>query len=150
MTNTPKLAIAIGYIDDDLVTGAVEYEPARNKHKSAWFRRIMVAACLCLAFLGVVRLLPEMSTSEPVYTVFAEVVEIQTNGRYEVRITGEDQNFGEGDTAIFNYDYVNSDMKMVELKIGDVIAITYSVFEKTDTTYEITSGQINIVQTSAE
>lgn len=150
MTNTPKLAIAIGYIDDDLVTGAVEYMPAHHKQKSAWFRRIIVAACLCLAFLGVVRLLPEMSTSEPVYTVFAEVVEIQTNGRYEVRITGEDQNFGKGDTAIFNYDYVNSDMKMVELKIGDVIAITYSVFEKTDTTYEITSGQINIVQTSAE
>lgn len=27
MTNTPKLAIAIGYIDDDLVTGAIEYMP---------------------------------------------------------------------------------------------------------------------------
>ena len=31
MTNTPKLAIAIGYIDDDLVTGAAEYMPKKNK-----------------------------------------------------------------------------------------------------------------------
>lgn len=31
MTNTPKLAIAIGYIDDDLVTETVEYMPHIQK-----------------------------------------------------------------------------------------------------------------------
>ena len=58
MTNTPKLAIAIGYIDDDLVTGAVEYMPAQSKSKIAWFRHAIVAACLCLAVVGVFRVLP--------------------------------------------------------------------------------------------
>lgn len=58
MTNTPKLAIAIGYIDDDLVTGAVEYMPAQSKTKIAWFRHAIVAACLCLAVVGVFRVLP--------------------------------------------------------------------------------------------
>ena len=58
MTNTPKLAIAIGYIDDDLVTGAVAYMPAQSKTKIAWFRHAIVAACLCLAVVGVFRVLP--------------------------------------------------------------------------------------------
>lgn len=52
MTNTPKLAIAIGYIDDDLVTGAVEYMP---KHKSwyqkKWIRFTAIAACLVLLLI---------------------------------------------------------------------------------------------------
>ena len=39
MTNTPKLAIAIGYIDDDLVTGAIEYMPKGKKwYQKKWFR----------------------------------------------------------------------------------------------------------------
>ena len=33
MTNTPKLAIAIGYIDDDLVTGAAEYMPKKKAYR---------------------------------------------------------------------------------------------------------------------
>ena len=46
MTNTPKLAIAIGYINDDLVTGAVEYMPVPHK-KIAHYGKY-IAACLCV------------------------------------------------------------------------------------------------------
>ena len=54
MTNTPKLAIAIGYIDDDLVTGAVEYMPAPSKKFThLWKHFVAVAACLCLVVSSV-------------------------------------------------------------------------------------------------
>ena len=51
MTNTPKLAIAIGYIDDDLVTGAVEYMPAPSKKFThIWKHFVAVAACMVIVF----------------------------------------------------------------------------------------------------
>ena len=51
MTNTPKLAIAIGYIDDDLVSGAVEYMPASSKKFThLWKHFVAVAACIVLVF----------------------------------------------------------------------------------------------------
>lgn len=155
MTNTPKLAIAIGYIDDDLVTGAVEYMPAK-KSKITWFRHSIIAACLCLAILVManvtINLLPKPGSSitgGEVYEVFAEVVTVMDDGRYKLKVTGRDQNFADNDIVIFNYDDSEADETII-LKSGDVIEITYSIFEKTSTTYEITSGQINIVQSSAE
>ena len=42
----PKMAKAMGYIDDALVSGAVEYK--RAKKKNAWIKWGAVAACLCL------------------------------------------------------------------------------------------------------
>lgn len=54
MTQTPKLAIAIGYIDDDLVTGAIEYMPMpRKKTTHIWKHFVAVAACLCLVVTSV-------------------------------------------------------------------------------------------------
>ena len=51
MTNTPKLAIAIGYIDNDLVTGAVEYMPAPSKKFThIWKHFVAVAACMVIVF----------------------------------------------------------------------------------------------------
>ena len=44
--STPKLAIAMNYIDDDLVSGAVEYK--RTKKKNSWLKWGAMAACLCL------------------------------------------------------------------------------------------------------
>lgn len=47
MTNTPKLAIAIGYIDDDLVSGAIEYKPRRAKIiQMGWRKWTAFVACL--------------------------------------------------------------------------------------------------------
>lgn len=56
--NTPKLAIAMNYIDDDLISGAIDYKPAPKKANIIWFRHAIIAACLCLAVVGVFRVLP--------------------------------------------------------------------------------------------
>jgi hypothetical protein len=153
MTNTPKLAIAIGYIDDDLVTGAVEYMPAK-KSKIAWLRHSIIAACLCLTILVVanvtINLLPKPGSSitgGEVYEILAEVVTVMDDGRYEVKITGRDQNFADNDIVIFNYDGSEAEETII-LKSGDVIEITYSIFEKTGAAYEITSGDILVIQSS--
>ena len=59
--STPKLAIAMNYIDDDLVSGAVEYK--RTKKKNSWMKWGAIAACLCLVVLVA---MPFMQNSEPV------------------------------------------------------------------------------------
>ena len=46
----PKMAKAMGYIDDDLVSGAVEYK--RTKKKNSWVKWGAMAACLCLVVVG--------------------------------------------------------------------------------------------------
>ena len=46
----PKMANAMGYIDDDLVSGAVEYK--RTKKKNSWLKWGAMAACLCLVVVG--------------------------------------------------------------------------------------------------
>ena len=56
--NTPKLAIAMNYIDDDLISGAMDYKPAPKKANIIWFRHAIVAVCLCFAVVGVFRVLP--------------------------------------------------------------------------------------------
>lgn len=50
---TPKLAIAVGYIDDDLISDAVDYMPVQRKNKiHYWKYAIVVAACIIVA-LGI-------------------------------------------------------------------------------------------------
>lgn len=63
MTNTPKLAIAIGYIDDDLVTSAIEYDQIntmnirrrqicrRPAFMRNWSRLGVTVACLCFVLV---------------------------------------------------------------------------------------------------
>ena len=46
----PKMAKAMGYIDDDLVTGAIDYK--RTKKKNSWMKWGAMAACLCLVVVG--------------------------------------------------------------------------------------------------
>lgn len=152
--NTPKLAIAMNYINDDLISGAIDYMPPKRESKFLWFRHAMVAACLCLMIFGASRLviefLPEADTNVPVQGgVLAEVVNILDDGRYEIKITGKDQNFANDDIVIINCDYINSEeVGTVILNKGDIIAVTYSEFEKEGSTYEITPGQIHVVQSS--
>lgn len=47
MINTPKLAIAIGYIDEDLIIEAIDYVPD-NQLSHAWKRISTLAACVIL------------------------------------------------------------------------------------------------------
>lgn len=47
--NTPKLAIAMNYIDDDLISGAIDYKPVTHRKVTLfWKHFVAVAACLCL------------------------------------------------------------------------------------------------------
>lgn len=46
----PKMAKAMDYIDDDLVSGAIEYK--RTKKKNHWVKWGAMAACLCLVVVG--------------------------------------------------------------------------------------------------
>lgn len=48
--NIPKIAKAMGCIDDDLVSGAAEYRKAVKKN--AWVKWGVMAACLCLVVAG--------------------------------------------------------------------------------------------------
>lgn len=43
--NTPKIAIAIGYIDDSLISEAITYKPIA---KRSWVHYVSIAACLLL------------------------------------------------------------------------------------------------------
>lgn len=63
---TPKLAIAMGYIDDDLISGAVEYKPPKRTNKSIyhkWTKWAAVAACLCIVMVGAITIEHYVSTS---------------------------------------------------------------------------------------
>lgn len=52
--NIPKIVNAVGHIDDDLITGAMEYKRAKKRS----VRKIAaVAACLCLILAGILMML---------------------------------------------------------------------------------------------
>ena len=89
---------------------------------------------------------PDSDSNTPVYGVLAEIIEISSDGKYQVKITGEDKNFIIGDIVTINCKNINDSSNAPMLKIGDIIAITYSRYEKTSFSYEITPGQIHLIQ----
>lgn len=86
--NTPKLAIAMNYIDDDLISGAIEYKPITKKIKNTWFRHAIVAACLCLMLIAFPVIQNLTSTQEADTIEFAEVIEWPEE-RVEKKLIGE-------------------------------------------------------------
>ena len=58
----PKMAKAMGYIDDDLVSGAVEYK--RTKKKNSWLQWGAMAACVCLVVMGALTI-PNLQNETP-------------------------------------------------------------------------------------
>lgn len=146
----PKMAKAMGYIDDDLVTGAVEYK--RTKKKNGWLKWGAMAACLCL----VVGLFANRFFINPTTTqvplpggILAEVIEVIENGSCEVVVTGEDSNFSNGDTLTIHYNSIqgNSDKANKQLEVGDIIAVTYSKYEETNGVYSISVEYVDLVKT---
>lgn len=146
--NIPKLVIAMNYIDDDLICEAVMYRPSYIR--LVWLRYCVIAACLCTIIFGTIKisrnLSPNSDSNTPVYGVLAEIIEISSDGIYQVKITGEDKNFIIGDIVTINCKNINDSSNAPMLKIGDIIAITYSHYEKTSFSYEITPGQIHFIQ----
>lgn len=64
--NTPKLAIAINCIDDDLISGAIEYKPQKGINRiiyHSWTKWAAVAACLCIVMIGAITIEHYVSTS---------------------------------------------------------------------------------------
>ena len=145
-----RIVDAMNDIDDDLVIGAIEYRP--SKLKTAWFRFVGIAACLCLIVFGTIRIFddkqPQPHTDTMEYGILAEVIEVLDSGRYKVKVTGEDQNFPNGSIVILNneFHYISNGLEEGYLKTGDIIAVTYSKYDNTKTVYEITPGQIEIIQ----
>ena len=79
------------------------------------------------------------------YGITAEVTEFLEDRQYKVETIGGDENFVIGDIVIVNCDYTAGKVEQDILKTGDIIAITYSEFEKTDTGNKITHGQIEVI-----
>ncbi|MBQ8766184.1 MAG: hypothetical protein IJZ16_05210 [Clostridia bacterium] len=50
---TPKLAVAVGYIDDDLVSGAIDYIPVQRKNIIHYWKYVVVAAACISVILGI-------------------------------------------------------------------------------------------------
>lgn len=140
---------AITNISTEYIEKAADYSVVKKAHKPVWLKWAAMAACLCLMVVWVFNYVSKNpSSSATQYGVLAEVVEVLGNGQYNVKIIGEDENFAIGDIVAINYNYTGGRTEKSSLKTGDNIAITYSTFEKTDTVYEITPGQIEIIPSS--
>ena len=50
--NMPKLAIAMNYIDEDLISGAIDYKFVRRKNDAYLWKHIAIAACFCVIVIG--------------------------------------------------------------------------------------------------
>lgn len=144
----PKMAKAMGYIDDDLVSGAVEYK--RTKKKNSWIKWTAMAACLCLVVgLFANSFIKPSTTQVPLPGgILAEVTEVIDNGSCKVVVTGKDDNFTYGDSLTIHYNSIqgNSDKADKQLEVGDIIAVTYSDYEETNGTYSISVEYVDLVE----
>lgn len=59
----PRIAKAMDNIDDDLISGAIEYENKRAK-KNNWLKWGAMAACLCLVVVGAFTMFPYENWTE--------------------------------------------------------------------------------------
>lgn len=46
--NAPKLAIAMNYIDESLISGTIDYKPVHRKNNTYFWKYIAAAACFAL------------------------------------------------------------------------------------------------------
>ena len=145
----PKMANAMGYIDDDLVTGAIEYK--RTKKKNSWMKWGAMAACLCLVVgLFANSFIKPSTTQVPLSGgILAEVTEVIDNGSCEVVVTGKDSNFDIGDTLVIHYNAIrgNSDEVEKQLEVGDTIAVTYEKLEEKDGSIHIAVEYVDLKPT---
>ena len=76
----PKMAKAMGYIDDDLVSGAVEYK--RTKKKNSWLKWGAMAACLCLVVSLAIPMLNNDSPEPMGFETVVEIKQVTNNAEY--------------------------------------------------------------------
>lgn len=124
----PKMAKAMGYIDDDLVSGAIEYK--RTKKKNTWVKWGAMAACLCLMVIGALTIENSLhhKSEDPLSGKFVgNVIEIVDSNQCIVEITAGDHNLPEGATAFVVYEKIvcNSEIYSNALKEGDSVVVIY-------------------------
>lgn len=83
---TPRIAKAMEYIDDDLVSGAVTY--TRAKKKNSWMKWGAIAACLCLMLVAFPVIQNLTHTQEADTIELGEVIEWPLE-RVEKKLIGE-------------------------------------------------------------
>lgn len=136
---------AIGSIDEEAVREAKAYIWPKAR---GWVKWGAAAACLCLAVVGACLLrlgpytMPALSG-----TVHAQVVKTIGTGRCTVRVTGEDENFAQGDVIRVNYGGIRSNAGEadVPLSAGDLVSVPYTGVEKIGNEYEVTAPYVEIV-----
>ena len=146
--STPKLAIAMNYIDDDLVSGAVEYK--RTKKKNSWLKWGAMAACLCLVVsIAFPFVFDRGQSSEPLPGgVTAEVIEVIDKNTWKVVVTGADDFYSNGEFVFVTLENISDDTEIISLCVGDEIAITYTsydIVENRDGSTEIVVPEIEII-----
>ena len=123
----PKMAKAMGCIDDDLVSGAVEYK--RTKKKNSWMKWGAMAACLCLVIIGAFmapNLIGDQNVEQPMGQGFfnAVVLEIE-NDTVIVECTDSLQgNVPVGGKVQISTDTISSEV-VPKLEIGDNVRVLY-------------------------
>lgn len=69
--STDRFTAAMGHIDDDLVSDAVNYMPKKKEHKFKWMKLVAAAACICLVVATVFPLFQQDGGSPFVLTAYA-------------------------------------------------------------------------------
>lgn len=147
--NSNKLREGIGFIDEDLIAGAIEYTRARKKN--GWMKWAAMAACLCLVVtLSIPLIFDRGQSSEPIPGgVVAEVIEIIDINKWKVVITGTDRFHSLGDVVCVTIENTANSKTEFNLDIGDVIAVTYSnhdIIEHKDGSIEILVPDIELIE----
>lgn len=94
---TPKMAEAMGYIDDDLVSGAIT---CTRKKKSGWLRWGAMAACLCLVVVGAVHMLSPKEETNRVVLQWNDHFQAQDYFKYNLGSNGVSESKSIADAAI--------------------------------------------------
>ena len=92
----PRIAVAVGYLDDDLVSEAVEYKPVAKRKIILW-QYVAAAVCLCAA-VGITVMLAYHVTNNQV-TVWPGYTLPEVQELY-VELSGYDYDRGKLDTVI--------------------------------------------------
>lgn len=123
----PRLAIAMGYIDDDLVSAAEVYKPHHKKrYPLNWLKYGAVAACICIAALIAIPLLSEQvpspanDTEPKISLTFAEAQVYEPFGAYLPSIVADGYSL-EDDVGIYNQTVMQA--VFVNDETGDALVV---------------------------
>ena len=124
----PRIAKAMDNIDDDLISGAIEYENKRAK-KNNWLKWGAMAACLCLIVIGAFvapGLIGDQNVEQPLGQGFfnATVIEIENETVIVECIESMQGEISVGSKVQISTNTVSSET-VPELEVGDNIRVLY-------------------------